>query len=373
MAWKRSGVRFSLAPQMVVRRSPHVVHVVATTAFAGVERYLTYVAPPLVEQGIAVTVVGGDPTRMTAAFHGTGVVHVPHTGLVGTGRWLRTASPRPDLVHVHMTAAELVAARALPRSGPALVSTRHFAAGRGSSPLSRLATRGMNERLAAQIAISRYVAESVDEPTEVIANGVPLAPQGPHDQPVVLLAQRLEAEKQTAVALRAWAATDLAERGWLLHVAGAGAERAELEALSLALGVDGSVRFLGAVEDVGLRMATCGVFVATAPAEPFGLSVAEAMATGAAVVAADGGAHRELLVEGCGVLVAAGDPAALAAALVAAVDDPIRRATIGVAARSRQALDYSVDTHVTRLVALYERVLAERSAPGSPGPGPTRH
>ena len=55
-----------------------VVHLVATTAFAGVERYLTYVAPAQVQAGLEVVVLGGDRERMAAAFAGTGVLH--HAG-----------------------------------------------------------------------------------------------------------------------------------------------------------------------------------------------------------------------------------------------------------------------------------------------------
>ena len=42
--------------------------------------------------------------------------------------------------------------------------------------------------------------------------------------------QRLEPEKDTMTALRAWKASRLAEEGWSLRIVGAGAERAALEA-----------------------------------------------------------------------------------------------------------------------------------------------
>ena len=48
--------------------------------------------------------------------------------------------------------------------------------------------------------------------------------------PVVLVAQRLEREKHTDVAVRAFAASGLADAGWRLKIAGDGALRGELEA-----------------------------------------------------------------------------------------------------------------------------------------------
>ena len=44
-----------------------VVHVVCTANFAGVERYVTYIAPRLARRGWEVTVIGGDADRMRAS------------------------------------------------------------------------------------------------------------------------------------------------------------------------------------------------------------------------------------------------------------------------------------------------------------------
>ena len=48
------------------RRGLHVVHVVVTDAFAGVERYVCQVANGLAARGHRVEVVGGEPARMAA-------------------------------------------------------------------------------------------------------------------------------------------------------------------------------------------------------------------------------------------------------------------------------------------------------------------
>lgn len=344
-------------PQPTRPRPPHLVHVVATRNFAGVERYVTYVAPGLVQRGWRVTVVGGDPERMGRALAGSGVELEPFTGRAALVRWLRRRAASAAIVHAHMTAAEFAVVRALGDSGPRLVATRHFAQPRGSSWVARLATRNVSRRLAAQIAISQFVADRVGEPTTVIANGVPDLPMGAHDRKVVLLAQRLEAEKHTAVALRAWAMCGLAAEGWRLHIAGDGAQREQLTVQAADLGVADSVTFLGMVERPQELMGSAAIFVATAPGEPFGLSVAEAMSTGASVIAADAGGHTELLAEGAGVLVPPKDAEALAQALVVAAAAGTDRVAMGAAAQRRQRERFSLEAHVRALDELYRSLL----------------
>ena len=119
--------------------------------------------------------------------------------------------------------------------------------------LGRAAARYIAPRLAGEVAISRFVADSVGGAVEIVPNAVPDAPMGPHDEPVVLVAQRLEAEKDTATALRAWARSGLAEAGWRLVVAGRGAEHTRLERLARELGIERSARIEGFVDDLHSR------------------------------------------------------------------------------------------------------------------------
>lgn len=337
--------------------APHVVHVVATDAFAGVERYITYVAPLLADAGWRVTVIGGDRDRMSSAFADTDVEHIPYTGMMGLWRRLREVGRAADVVHTHMTAAEVAAVRAIPTSGPPIVTTRHFAANRGRNSLSRLATRKVKRRISVQIAISEFVASVVTEPTIVIPNGVPQQPFGAHDENVVLMVQRLEAEKHSEDALRAWKQTGLGDSGWELHIAGDGAERARLERVVRELGIERSVRFLGPIDDVEARMGRARIQLATAPREPFGLGVAEAMATGSAVVAVDGGGHRELLAEGVGVLVPVSDIGSMAAVIESLASSNDERQLLGIRAQARQRSEFSIERHVERLLDVYRSML----------------
>jgi glycosyltransferase involved in cell wall biosynthesis len=126
-----------------------------------------------------------------------------------------------------------------------------------------------------------------------------------------LVAGRLAREKGVDVAI---AAAARARRP--LVVAGDGPLRAELEALAARAGAD--VRFtgrVGAAELARLRTEAAVALVPSRSAETFGLAAAEAMAAGVPVVASAVGALPELV--GHGGVVAPGDAAALARALVA--------------------------------------------------------
>ncbi|HEY7627311.1 MAG TPA: glycosyltransferase family 4 protein [Ilumatobacteraceae bacterium] len=92
-------------------------------------------------------------------------------------------------------------------------------------------------------------------------------------------------------------------------------------------------------------------------AEPFGIVVIEAMAGGAAVVAADVGGIPEIVEDGVsGVLVPPGDADALRDALQALVSDPLRRAELGAAAK-RRAESFTATAVIPAIEDLYRRLL----------------
>ena len=84
------------------------------------------------------------------------------------------------------------------------------------------------------------------------------------------------------------------------------------------------------------------------------MSILEAMATGAAVVATSVGGTPDALAHGaCGSLVPPADSAALASAMVSLLRDPLERNRFGAAARARAVERYSEDAMVRTYEALY--------------------
>jgi glycosyltransferase involved in cell wall biosynthesis len=253
---------------------------------------------------------------------------------------------RMDIVHAHMTAAEAAAFITKPRHRARLAATAHFA----SAPRWRRLAGQMDER----IAISEFVASAVPS-TRILSNGVENIDPGPARRECsVLVMQRLEAEKHTEVALQAWSESKLRHSGWKLVIAGRGTEAATLGRLSIELGIAASVEWAGFVVDPHDLLSRAGIFLAPAPAEPFGFAVVEAMARATPVVAADGGAHRETVgVDGW--LFPVGDAHACARLL----DDVETRdrALYGDSLRTRQRELFDIETHVDRLLRVYQELI----------------
>jgi glycosyltransferase involved in cell wall biosynthesis len=127
--------------------------------------------------------------------------------------------------------------------------------------------------------------------------------------------------------------------GATLALVGEGPARAALEGLARERGVAARVRFAGFVDDPGEHFAAADAFVLSSRLEGMPLVLAEAMAAGLPVVATrcSAAVERALGDGAAGVLVPAGDAAALAAALAGLAADPAARSRLGAAGRARAA------------------------------------
>lgn len=337
-----------------------VVHVVCSVGFAGVERYLVNLSSGLAAGGVDVTVIGGDRERMDAALRGSGVHWRPGDNMRGALSSLRALDP-PDIVNTHMSQADLVGA--LYRSTAARrrtvhVSTRHFMGPRGTSPLSRTVLGFADRSIRGEIAISSAVAAFAHGDVAVVHTGVPVSTAHQARQKVVLVAQRLEAEKDTATAIDAWALSRAPKDGWVLRLAGDGSERAALEARADERGVAEHVEFLGHREDIPELLRSASIVLAPTPREGLGILVLEAMAEGTPVVAAAGGGHLEtigLVAPDC--LFEPGDAATAARIVDDLVDDPARRETLEDDLRSLQRREFTLDAQVAGTMSFYRRML----------------
>jgi glycosyltransferase involved in cell wall biosynthesis len=341
-----------------------VLHVIHSDAFSGVERHVAVLAGAQGAAGHDVIVIGGDPAAMTDAIANPDVRLAPGGTLTEVVGSLRRYARGADLVHTHMTVSEVAGLLSPGRRRAPVVSTRHFADRRGAGRLGVLAPVAgplLNHGLAAQIAVSRYVAEHIDGPSHVVYAGVPDqdAPEPSSRGRVVLLAQRLEPEKRTSVALRAFATSGLARSGWRLDIAGKGTERGRLERLAASLSLsDSEVRFLGSRRDVPQLMASSGLLLATRPDEAYGLSVLEAMACGLPVVATRAAGHLETLgLVDSPALFPPDDVRAAADQLRRLAGDPAERERLAVAARVLQRSRFTPRAQQRATDEVYRSVL----------------
>lgn len=332
---------------------PSVVHLIVTANFAGAERHVSDVAVETARRDWNVTVVGGDPRHVPLVL-GDRVRWLPGATML-QALWSLARLGRQDVCHAHMTFAETVAVAARPLHRSPIVSTRHFAASRGSTAAGRLFAPLLSARIAREVAVSAFVASQMEKkPDVVIRNGVPPSPSLWRDTSrVVLVLQRLEPEKDTMTALRAWRASGLAQQGWSLRVVGEGSERPSLEAWTGEARVP-AVTFVGWTRHVSEELAHTGMLLAPARAEPFGLGVVEAMAAGVPVVACAAGGHLEtvgLLPEA--TMFPPGDTDAAAAALRALLPADVRAAA-SRAGRTLVGSNFTIARHVDDLLGEYE-------------------
>lgn len=95
--------------------------------------------------------------------------------------------------------------------------------------------------------------------------------------------------------------------------------------------------------------------------EGFGLPTGEAMASGLAVIATDGGALPEVVGE-AGVIVPARSPEALAQALASLLDSPARRQSLGKAARQRIVRHFTWGAAAGKMARLYRQAIDSQQA-----------
>ncbi|HLG83194.1 MAG TPA: glycosyltransferase family 4 protein [Bradyrhizobium sp.] len=100
------------------------------------------------------------------------------------------------------------------------------------------------------------------------------------------------------------------------------------------------------------------IYAFTSRNEGFGLTLIEAMAAGAALVAARAGAAELVVEDGVtGTLVPPGDADALVAALEPLMRDPQAAAAMGARGRARVVETFSLDAEADRIVAVYRRLV----------------
>jgi len=190
------------------------------------------------------------------------------------------------------------------------------------------------------------------------------------DAPLVGIVGRIDPEKGVDVLVRAMGSlTGAAARAHLVVVGSGGLapdgfpERVRAEAQEL---LGERVRFVGRSADVPGTMRALDVLVNASVAEPFGLSVLEAQATGVAVVGTAAGGIPDFVFDGDnGLLVPPRDVDALAKALERLVTDDELRARLAARGRAT-ALDRGIEARADTIAGLYRQAVSGRRRGGGP-------
>jgi glycosyltransferase involved in cell wall biosynthesis len=295
----------------------------------------------------------------------------PGRGLAAVLRLRRLLRSAPlDLVHAHGLRAGAVAALAAPRRCP-LAVTLHNMPPAGAVPalLERLVAR----RAAAVTWVSPDLAARIrrlggrDGGRAVVAAPPPppladralaqaRADLAAGDRPVVLAVGRLAPQKGFSVLLAAAAVWQRCPPAPVLAIAGEGPLAAELAAQARSQQV--AVRFLGHRADVPALLAAANVVVVPSVWEGQPLVVQEALRAGRPLVASRAGGIADLTGEDGALLVPAGNPQAIADAVLAVLTAPGLASRLAAGAARRAAALPTVAEAVDAAANLYQRLLA---------------
>lgn len=297
-----------------------------------------------------------------------------------------------DVLHTHMIGSNIWGALIAPRVDvPVFIAHEHTWSFEGQ-PWRKFIDRNLIARRAdAFVAVSKedqrrmVSVERIPESLiRFIPNGIPLGPLRTdgervraelgvtRGQPLVGMVAVLRPQKACEVLLRATVSIREAFPEVQILVIGGptgssdegyGGYFDKMRALSSELGLDSTVRFLGARSDVPELLGALDLAVLSSDYEGSPLSVLEYMAAGKPVVATRVGGVPDLVSDGeTGLLVERQDPAAFASAVIELLGDRDRAEAMGRAGRERCERLFSIDAMIERFERLYEELYAAKGS-----------
>lgn len=219
-----------------------------------------------------------------------------------------------------------------------------------------------------QAEVAHIRAQRLRQPILFIPNGVPLPPAeltATHDpdkkERSVLCIARLHQPRELEELLQLWA--KLRPQGWRLHIAAVeeAALQTQLRTQASTLGIDGSVQISGILFGLAHQHAyrSADLFLLPSPADSLGPLGIEALSYGLPLLTRTGILSSELEQAQCGWY--APDAAALAEALVQAIDSP-ERAAMGKRARALIERKYHWPQIGRDMLHCYSWLLGETSS-----------
>ena len=149
-----------------------------------------------------------------------------------------------------------------------------------------------------------------------------------------------------------------AERASRLVMIGDGPERVVAEDETRRLGVEGSVSFLGKIDDIAPLLASADIFLLPSETESFGLSALEALASGVPVVCTRVGGLPEVVRDNeTGFLCEVGDVEGMARVSLELLNDPERWQQMSKLAAADARARFSEEQIVTQYEHMYRTSL----------------
>jgi glycosyltransferase involved in cell wall biosynthesis len=366
-----------------------ILHIISSGGMYGAEAVILNMSRTLNESShSSVLGVFSNSANPNLQLHGTATAQGIESHLIScTGQIDRTVPSsireladrtNADVVHAHGYKADIYCYFALRGSRVPLVSTCHTWYDNDLTvSLYGAADRFILRNYAAIVAVSEDVKQRLlkagvrKEKIHIVRNGIDLRPfdnaapslrnLSSQDAPIVGLIGRLATEKGVDIFLRA-AARVLAELpATKFVVIGEGPDREQLEILIDELQVRNNVFMLGRRDDMPGVYASLDIMVSASRHEGLPMAILEGMASSRPVVATAVGAVPEVVVDGrTGVLVPSENVEALAAKIVALLNNRTQRENLGAAAKRLIEEEFSAERMTTDYLHIYEQAVATK-------------
>lgn len=354
-----------------MKKAMRIAHLIETGNPGGAEIFVARICQQQLESGLDARVYLIKDGWLANLLRSQGVP----VAILPEPRWSRPATLVPllrqmrrdriSVLHSHEFLMNCVCALSARLLGIKHVATVHGGHYYSATAMRRWAYR-LVARLSGLVAVSQVTARQIcsevpvsPSRVRVIANGFKTSSPQPgrsealqwrHSRgipagvPVIGTVGALRPEKGHADLIRAFALVRHKYPEVHLAIAGRGRQWDALQQQIQKAGLDDCVHLLGHVEEVALFLANVDVFAMASHTEGMPLALLEAMGQGVPVIATRVGGVPEVIdSDAVGRLVPPYQPLALAAALLADLDNPENARTRGQAGRRRveQAFDQS--------------------------------
>lgn len=359
-----------------------VIHLVSTLNIGGLEKVVYDLVRYADRDRFDIRILClGEIGAMEGSFRELDIP-VESLGVLGQGTWRaswalrrRLRELRPDVLHTHNPAPHLIGSIAARLARvPVVLHTKHgrnyphdkkkVFQNRFASWLSDVIVPVSGDAADVARVIEKVPAGKV----HLIRNGIDLASFPEVERPpigrirrAIHVARLIYPTKDQKTLMRAVRLVADREPTFVLDVVGDGPHRADIELLCDELQLREHVRFLGYRRDVHELLGEAEFFVLSSVKEGLSLTLLEAMATGLPIVATRVGGNGEVVAEGeTGFLVPAEDPEAMAAAILAMLDDSGRARAMGRRGRRRVEEHFDLQKVVREYEGLYVQWAGQR-------------
>jgi len=308
---------------------------------------------------------------------GAEVVSFPGRRLFSPARFIHfykyVRSGNFSIIHSHLTYANILSYFAGMLCGVPVVSSLHSTGqdkrhanfvrdsieSWGLKRVARVIAVGESVRqahkfLGRDVLVVPNAVEKGNDLTDLDRNEFRRSIVGDETRPILISVGRLSPDKCFDELLQGFFLVHNHYSNAALVIAGDGVLREDLISRTNALGLSGSVFWLGMRNDIPSLLAASDIYVNVSKREGLPIALLEAMAAGLPLVVTPVGDTPYLVKDDAGILVQVHNPQEFADAVISLLRDTDRRYILGVKARERAQTDYGTTKWFEDLLRCYQ-------------------